>query len=39
MPFGIGGYEIMVIGLLGVLLFGKKLPEIGRSLGARHYRI
>ena len=33
MPFNIGFPELMVILVLGVLLFGKRLPEVGRSLG------
>jgi sec-independent protein translocase protein TatA len=31
--FGLGGQEILLILVLGVLLFGRKLPDIGRSLG------
>ncbi len=34
--FGIldfGTTELMVIGLIAVMLFGKNLPEVGRSLG------
>lgn len=31
--FGLGGAEIALLLGLGVLLFGKRLPEIGRSLG------
>src|SRR5215210_5659830 len=32
--FGTFGFqEILVLLLLGVLLFGRKLPDIGRSLG------
>jgi len=31
--FGLGGQEILLLVVLGVLLFGRKLPEIGRSLG------
>lgn len=31
--FGLGFQEIALILLLGVLLFGRKLPDIGRSLG------
>jgi sec-independent protein translocase protein TatA len=33
MPFNLGPMEMMVVGLLAVLLFGKRLPEVGRSLG------
>ena len=29
----IGGMELVIIGIVGVLLFGKRLPEVGRSLG------
>jgi sec-independent protein translocase protein TatA len=31
--FGLGGTEMFILLVLGVLLFGKKLPEVGRSLG------
>jgi len=31
--FGIGPPEMIIIGILGVLLFGSRLPEVGRSLG------
>jgi sec-independent protein translocase protein TatA len=29
----IGGPELLVLALLGVLIFGKRLPEVGKSLG------
>ena len=28
-----GPWELVIIGVIGVLLFGKRLPEVGRSLG------
>ncbi len=28
-----GGQEMLLLAVLGVLLFGRKLPEVGRSLG------
>ena len=31
--FGLGPMEMAIIGVLAVLLFGKRLPEVGRSLG------
>ncbi len=31
--FGLGGQEMLLLVVLGVLLFGRKLPEVGRSLG------
>lgn len=31
--FGLGGQEILLLLVLGILLFGRKLPDIGRSLG------
>ncbi|REJ67173.1 MAG: Sec-independent protein translocase TatA [Planctomycetota bacterium] len=30
---GLGPQEMIIIAVLGVLLFGKRLPEVGRSLG------
>ena len=30
---GIGWQEIALLALLGVLIFGKRLPEVGKSLG------
>jgi sec-independent protein translocase protein TatA len=34
MPFGIGVWEILILLLVALLVFGpKRLPEMGRSLG------
>lgn len=29
----LGGWEILIIAIVGLLIFGKRLPEVGRSLG------
>lgn len=31
--FGLGPMEMLIVGIIAVLLFGKRLPEVGRSLG------
>jgi sec-independent protein translocase protein TatA len=28
-----GGWELLVIALFGLMIFGKRLPEVGKSLG------
>lgn len=34
MAFGpIGWQEMIILAILGVLIFGKRLPEVGRSIG------
>ena len=35
--FGLGMYELMIIGFVAVLLFGSKLPDVAKSLG-KSYR-
>ena len=32
-PGGIGAWEMVVIAMVAVLLFGSKLPEVARSVG------
>src|SRR5689334_4890954 len=33
LPFNIGAWEALVLLALGLLIFGRRLPEVGRSLG------
>ena len=34
--FGMGPTELMIIGVIAVLLFGSKLPEVAKSLGSSY---
>ena len=35
--FGLGFQELLIVGVVAVLLFGKRLPEVARSLGASYH--
>jgi sec-independent protein translocase protein TatA len=35
--FGMGMYEMMIIGVVAIVLFGAKLPEVARSVGASYH--
>ena len=32
--FGIGTTEMIIIGILGILIFGNRLPKVARSVGS-----
>ena len=34
--FGMGMQEVVIIGIIAVLLFGKRLPEVAKSLGSSY---
>jgi sec-independent protein translocase protein TatA len=31
--FGLGPFELVIIGAIAVMLYGKRLPEVGRTFG------
>ena len=35
--FGMGMYEMMIIGVVAIVLFGSKLPDVARSVGASYH--
>jgi sec-independent protein translocase protein TatA len=35
--FGLGPSELVIVGIVAVLLFGKNLPQVAQKIG-RHYR-
>ena len=34
--FGLGMQELIIVGVVAVLLFGRKLPEVARSVGGSY---
>jgi sec-independent protein translocase protein TatA len=36
--FGLGVQEMIIVGIVALLLFGKRLPEVARSLGSSYHQ-
>jgi sec-independent protein translocase protein TatA len=36
--FGMGMFEVMVVGAVAVLLFGKQLPSVARNFGRTYFQ-
>jgi len=34
--FGMSWHEFLIVGVIAILLFGKRLPEVAKSLGAQY---
>ncbi|MFO0903947.1 MAG: twin-arginine translocase TatA/TatE family subunit [Pirellulales bacterium] len=34
--FGMSWHEMLIVGVIAILLFGKRLPEVAKSLGAQY---
>jgi sec-independent protein translocase protein TatA len=34
--FGLGAHELLIVGIVAVILFGRKLPDVARSLGSSY---
>jgi sec-independent protein translocase protein TatA len=34
--FGLGFWEMLLVGVIAVMLYGKRLPEVAKSFGATY---